>query len=183
MPIRSKVEFDTSPMRASWAVLGRKWTLPILYEVAIRGTVRFNQVLKSHPRLTGRALTKRLGELVNEGILARRLDSEGNPYYVLTDAGQDVWPILTALMNFGIRRYPQKVFADHKKRELTDVYPGQQELMLGSLTKFAQAKAPKAAPAPVRPLVAKTRASATASPVSAEPTPSSSAPSTSGSSR
>ncbi len=129
-------------MRASWGILGRKWTLPILYEVAIRGTVRFNQILKSSPRLTRRVLTKRLTELVKEGILAKRLDTEGNPYYVLTDSGQDVWPILTALMNFGIRRYPQKVFSDHRKRELADAYPGQQELMMGSLAKFAQAKTP-----------------------------------------
>lgn len=176
MPVRAKVEIAASPMRVSWAILGRKWTLPILHDVALRGTVRFNQILKSNPRLTGRTLTKRLGELVKEGLLAKRLDSEGSPYYVLTDAGADVWPILTALMNFGVRRFPQKVFADHQRRELADVYPGQQELMLGSLAKFAQAKSLKAIAPTVRPAIAKTKSgpTPTAVPTGPDPTPASS---------
>lgn len=172
-------------MRASWGLLGRKWILPILYEVAIRGTVRFNQILKSNPRLTGRSLTKRLAELVQEGLLAKRLDGEGNPYYVLTDAGQDVWPVLTALMNFGIRRYPQKVFLDHRKHDLAEVYPGQQELMLGSLVRFAQAKASKT-PSPIaRPVAPKAKPGSTSPPVPAspDPAPSSSTPATSGTPR
>ncbi len=82
----------------------------------------------------------RLRDLREEGLVERREDP-ANPKsvrYRLTEKGRDAIPILTALIQYGIRHHASRVFADKKSRDIGQVFPGRQSTMLGDLVPYAE---------------------------------------------
>jgi DNA-binding HxlR family transcriptional regulator len=82
-------------------IVGEKWALLAVREVFL-GNRRFDEIVKrtGAPRDT---LAARLRTLVAAGILGRRQYS-GHPArfeYCLTDAGRDLYPVITTLMRWG----------------------------------------------------------------------------------
>ena len=141
-PIRSRVPFKSCPIRTSLDLgcLGRKWALIVLRDVAFSRDVTFSQILHKNSGLTPRALSIRLRDLQGEGVIERVADAVDNRkvHYRLTRQGEDVVPILTALIPYGIQYHSDKVFEDKRPRELESLYPGNQEFMLGRLERFAK---------------------------------------------
>jgi DNA-binding HxlR family transcriptional regulator len=140
-PISSSVPFKSCPIRMSLDLgyLGRKWALIILRDVAFSRDMTFGQILRKNSGLTPRALSMRLRDLRKEGVIERvadRTDSR-KVHYRLTKQGEDAVPILTALIQYGIRHHSDRVFEDKRPRELETLYPGNQEFMLGRLERFA----------------------------------------------
>jgi DNA-binding HxlR family transcriptional regulator/peroxiredoxin len=84
-------------------VVGDWWTFLVVREVA-GGTTRFDGV-QAALGISRRALTERLGRLVERGILARTPYSERPPRhdYLLTAKGEGLLPVLLALQEFGDR--------------------------------------------------------------------------------
>jgi DNA-binding HxlR family transcriptional regulator len=140
-PIRSRVPFESCPIRTSldFGCLGRKWALIVLRDVAFSRDITFSQILRKNSGLTPRALSIRLRDLQKEGVIERVADAVDNRkvHYRLTRQGEDVVPILTALIQYGVRYHSDKVFKDKLPRELESLYPGNQEFMLGRLERFA----------------------------------------------
>lgn len=128
------------PIRATLDVLGRKWSLLILRDVAFFPGVRWGQFLRNIEGLTPRMLSMRLSELQEEGFIERVADGDGGQAkgYQLTPKGADAVPILTAFIHFGIRHHADHVFADGKPRTLSQVFPGPRPELLGSLGKYAR---------------------------------------------
>jgi DNA-binding HxlR family transcriptional regulator len=139
-PVLPKVPFEFCPIRLSLGCLGRKWALLILRDIAFLHDLTFSQILQRNSGLTPRALSIRLSDLQKEGVIERMVDDADNRkvHYRLTRQGRDVVPILTALIQYGIRYHADSVFEDEKPRELDSLYPGKQEFMLGRLEKFAK---------------------------------------------
>jgi DNA-binding HxlR family transcriptional regulator len=82
--------------------LGHAWALTVLRDVAFERRDRFGMILRANPGLTPRVLSKRLSELVREGILDRV--TEGRTVrYRLTGKGEDAAFILLALLRFSTR--------------------------------------------------------------------------------
>ncbi|MEE8231973.1 MAG: hypothetical protein V3R46_01470, partial [Thermoplasmata archaeon] len=54
----------------------------------------------------------------------------------------DAIPILTAFIQYGMRHHADRVFEDREPRALGDVFPGQQDRMLGRLGSFADEARP-----------------------------------------
>jgi DNA-binding MarR family transcriptional regulator len=81
----------------------------------------------------------RLRNLQEEGVIERIVDSADyrKVHYRLTEQGQDVIPVLTALIQYGARYHADMVFKDEKPRELETLYPANREFMLGRLQRFA----------------------------------------------
>ena len=81
----------------------------------------------------------RLRDLQKEDIIERMKDPEDHRkvHYRLTRQGQDVIPVLTALIQYGIQHHATRVFKDERPRELAGVFPGKQEFMLGRLARYA----------------------------------------------
>jgi len=81
----------------------------------------------------------RLKELQREGLIERLVDHKDTRVirYVLTRKGRDAIPVLTALIQFGAWHYPGLVFGDDKPRNLHELFPGEQKLMLGRLLTYA----------------------------------------------
>jgi DNA-binding HxlR family transcriptional regulator len=69
-----------------------------------------------------------------EGVIERVVDMDDNrkTHYKLTIQGRNAVPILTALIQYGIRYHADSVFEDEKPRDLDSLYPGNREFMLGS---------------------------------------------------
>jgi len=78
------------------------WWTPIVMREAFMGRRRFDEFQKSLSVSRG-VLTQRLGRLVEEGLLKKRLYEERPPRYeyVLTEKGRAFYPVLAAMWRFG----------------------------------------------------------------------------------
>jgi DNA-binding HxlR family transcriptional regulator len=138
-PFVPKIPIASCPIRASLGILGRKWILPVLRDIAFYRDVRFSDILRKNSGLTPRVLTFRLQELQSEGFIKRKI-REGNKrdiFYELTSKGKDTIPILTAFTYFGMRHHPGIVFDDGRPRNLSQVLPGAQRELLRGLADYA----------------------------------------------
>jgi len=125
------VEFKTCPIRASLGVLGKKWTLLILRNIALARIDRFNQIRRSVSGLTSRVLTMRLRELEESGLIKPVLIRE-RPRLVrwaLTEKGEDTIPILMSFISFGAKWYSSVVFEDKRPRTLGQLFPAELALL------------------------------------------------------
>jgi DNA-binding HxlR family transcriptional regulator len=137
------VPLQSCPIAATLGTLGRKWTLTILRDIAFEPGASFTQMLRSNAGLRPRTLSLRLGQLSRDGLIQRSSPSTGRrrANYYLTEKGREVWPILAGLVQFGVRNFPERVFADGRARNIEDVFPESARLMIGPLTNFARSAA------------------------------------------
>ena len=91
------------PIADALEVVGERWSMLVLRELGF-GVSRFNdiQVNTGAPRET---LALRLRKLEEAGVIERRryCDRPPRDEYVLTAAGRDLTPVLTALREWGER--------------------------------------------------------------------------------
>ncbi len=124
-PLLPAVEFKNCPIKASFGVLGRKWTLLILRDIGFRKIGRFNELLRSVPGLTPRVLSMRLSELEADGII-EQVETRDHPKLVrwgLTEKGESTLPILMSMIEFGSRWYAADVFEDKVPRAIEEIFP------------------------------------------------------------
>jgi DNA-binding HxlR family transcriptional regulator len=127
------------PIMASMGVLGHKWALIILRDVAFLPAPTFSQIQHRNPGLTPRVLSDRLKELRSAQLVEKVAHPSDDRifYYRLTDRGRDTIPVLAAVMHFGMKHLPEKVFEDGKPRRMKDSFPGLAERFLGELFDYA----------------------------------------------
>lgn len=119
------VEFKNCPIKVTIGVLGKKWTILILRDIALLRINRFNQIRRSLPGLTSRVLILRLHELEECGLIEAVVikDKPRVVEWALTEKGKDTIPILKSIMSFGVKWYADEVFEDRQARSLDDIYP------------------------------------------------------------
>jgi len=83
--------------------IGDKWCLMILRDLMVDGPRRFQDFNHARTGMAPNILSGRLKRLETEGIIFKRLYSEHPPRYeyVLTEKGQALTPVLTALRDWG----------------------------------------------------------------------------------
>jgi DNA-binding HxlR family transcriptional regulator len=93
------------PIARSLERVGEWWSILILRD-AFHGLTRFDQFQKSLD-IAPNMLTRRLGTLVESGLLERRRYHERPPRYeyVLTERGRDFRPVLWALLSWGNKHF------------------------------------------------------------------------------
>ena len=119
------VEFKTCPISASLGVLGKRWTLLILRDIAFLKIDRFNQIRRTIPGLTPRVLIMRLHELEEEGLI-KPVEVQEKPRlvrWVPTQKGKDTIPILMSFISFGAKWFSNVVFEDKRARTLQELFP------------------------------------------------------------
>ena len=87
-------------------VVGEWWTLLVIRDLFLR-VRRFDEI-QERLGISRNVLAERLDHLVEHGIVERRPYQE-NPVrydYVLTAKGRDLWPLLTALREWGDKWEP-----------------------------------------------------------------------------
>ncbi|WP_110984565.1 winged helix-turn-helix transcriptional regulator [Acaryochloris thomasi] len=90
------------PIEFTLDVLGGKWAIPILREL-FDGTRRTHQLLDALPGISSKTLMVRLRELERHGLVERQVFAEVPLHveYSITDKGQQVQPVLSALYQVG----------------------------------------------------------------------------------
>ncbi len=91
------------PVAMAAEIVCTRWTALILREL-LCGTYRFNELRKGVPRMSPTLLSKRLKELEEQGIIAQ---SDGQ--YRLTEAGEELRPIIMAMGSWGQRWIDSKL--------------------------------------------------------------------------
>lgn len=97
------------PIGRASRVLGDRWALLVLRE-AFLGVDRFDGFMERLP-ISRAALTSRLKMLADAGIIERQPATGKRATYRLTEAGEDLFPTLTALRQWSDRWLFEK---DHK---------------------------------------------------------------------
>lgn len=84
----------------SLKILSDYWTLRVIDELSDGATLRFNEIER---RLTGvntATLSKRLKDMLTDGLLTRTENSRADVTYCLTKLGQAAIPLLDAVNHF-----------------------------------------------------------------------------------
>jgi DNA-binding HxlR family transcriptional regulator len=104
---RPKLAYQADPIRESLSLLGAKWSLLIIRDVAFLDLHRFGEIRRNNPGLTARVLSRRLRQLVAAELLDRTQQGRG-VLYKLTSKGEDAVYILLAVLRYGIRHHMKK---------------------------------------------------------------------------
>ena len=124
--LKPAVVFLSCPVRASLDVLGRKWSLLILYSLGFMRISRFNEMRIYMPEITGSVLAKRLRHLEKTGYVKKNTQKNGSRPKVnweLTDKGKDTVPIIKSLIGHSSRWNAIELFADGTPKTLQQVFP------------------------------------------------------------
>lgn len=97
------MSMENCPVQRTLDVVGEKWTLLILRD-AVNGVRRFDD-FRRHIGLSEAVLSDRLRKLTAAGIMRtvpyREPGSRSRNEYRLTRKGWDLWPVVTALRQWG----------------------------------------------------------------------------------
>jgi DNA-binding HxlR family transcriptional regulator len=92
------------PIDESLKLFGKQWAGPVLMEF-LRGTDRFNTLLKAIPGISPRTLSTRLDDLEKAGLVMRAAPDTGSRRirYQLTSKGEDMRQLLREMTSFSLR--------------------------------------------------------------------------------
>lgn len=79
-----------------------RWTVVLLREM-LCGSTRFNDLRRGLPRMSPTLLSKRLKELELAGVIRSTPTAAGISEYLLTEAGEDLRPIIIGIGSWGQR--------------------------------------------------------------------------------
>lgn len=89
------------PVAKAMELFDERWTLLLVRELVL-GSERFNDLRRGLPRMSPSLLSTRLHQLTVAGIVQRTVDGS-EVRYVLTPAGRDLEPVVSALGTWGSR--------------------------------------------------------------------------------
>ncbi len=90
------------PVAMAAEIICSRWTVLVLREL-LAGTTRFNELRRGVPRMSPALLSKRLKELERAGIVSAEPNAKGVVEYRLTEAGQELRPIVFGMGFWGQR--------------------------------------------------------------------------------
>ena len=92
------------PVSCTLDVLGDRWSLLVVRDL-MRGKRRFAEFLESKEGIPTNTLAERLKRLVRSGIVESHRYNEHPPRleYVLTPKGEELRPIIRAMVDWGVR--------------------------------------------------------------------------------
>ena len=92
------------PVSCTLDILGDRWTLLVVRDL-VRGKRRFAELVESAERIPTNILADRLKRLVSLGVVQSRRYSDRPPRleYQLTEKGEDLRPVLRAMVEWGIK--------------------------------------------------------------------------------
>jgi DNA-binding HxlR family transcriptional regulator len=90
------------PVSMAAEILCSRWT-PLIIREMLCGTTRFNDLRRGVPRMSPALLSKRLKDLERAGIVQATRGYGATPEYRLTDAGNDLRPIVMGIGLWGQR--------------------------------------------------------------------------------
>lgn len=121
------------PVAMAAEIITRRWT-PLVIRELLCGSRRFNDIHRGVPRMSRTLLADRLEELEEAGVIERiTAGSDDHPEYVLTEAGEELRPIILELGFWGKRWVRRELTRDEydarllmwdmQRRIVTDALP------------------------------------------------------------
>lgn len=110
LPQGESVYKSNCPIIHALDIIGGKWKLPIIWSLAPKEPVRYNELKRRVQGITNMMLTKSLRELEEVGLIGRRQYDQVPPRveYYLTDRGSKLIPALNALYAWGDEQLQRK---------------------------------------------------------------------------
>ena len=104
-PKRSPKRRSGCPLNASVEILGDRWSLLIIRDMMLRGFRTYKEFLESFEGIATNILADRLRKLQAYGIITTERDpSDGRRlFYLLTEKGIDLAPVLTEMVLWAAR--------------------------------------------------------------------------------
>lgn len=98
------------PIARTLDIVGERWTLLIIRDL-LPGTMRFQDLQESLPRMAPNVLSDRLKTLEEHGLVRREFYSDHPPRaaYSLTDPGRELGVIVLALGRWGLQHIGGKL--------------------------------------------------------------------------
>lgn len=102
------------PVAHALALIGDRWTLLILRDLALNPSRRFQDFQESLQGCAPNTLSSRLKSMEENGMVARRQYAEHPPRfeYLLTEKGHGARPVLKALRSWGAELQSSSAEAD-----------------------------------------------------------------------
>ncbi|WNS40755.1 helix-turn-helix domain-containing protein [Paenibacillus sp. MMS20-IR301] len=93
------------PATFAFHVISGKWNLPILAYLSEEEAIRYNELKRRLPGITGTTLTNCLKDLINYGIIHREQYNEVPPRveYSLSPSGRELVPLIASIVAWGER--------------------------------------------------------------------------------
>lgn len=97
----SKIYYN--PVEFAMDKIGGTWRMPILWRLKDK-TMRYNELMKSMPKITHKMLTTSLRDLEKDGFVFRNVYPVVPPKveYSLTERGKEAIKIIDYIRNYGI---------------------------------------------------------------------------------
>lgn len=89
------------PVATASEVIGERWT-PLIIRELVCGSQTFNEIRMGVTRISPTLLSDRLKKLIKAGVI-RKVQKNTHIRYELTDAGEELRPVITALGAWGQR--------------------------------------------------------------------------------
>jgi len=112
------------PIDNTFKIVGKRFTVHIIRNMAMRGQTRFNQFLASIENSNPKTLSARLKEMEKAGLITREVYNEApiRVEYNLTKKGKDLQGILDQMAAFSMKHYSKTVFKHGKQRSYKQVF-------------------------------------------------------------
>ena len=97
------------PITEIWQLLGKRWSLSILYTITKNKTIRFNELKKSLSEISATVLSERLSELESQGLITKKMFAEIPPRveYSLSPKTSELGKIIEEL-NDWVKKWKSK---------------------------------------------------------------------------
>ena len=108
MAYEKKIPVDLDcPLRLTMSLIDSKWKSCVLDELRSGEPMRPNEIHKSLPEATPRVLDMQMKEMVNDGLLEKRIYPEIPPRseYRITELGLSLLPIIDQMLRWGEEHY------------------------------------------------------------------------------
>jgi len=100
---------STCPIATALELIGDRWTLLVIRDLAFSGKRHFREFLKSEEAISSNILADRLNQLVETGLLTKSGDPTHaqKAVYSLTEKGIDLLPVLVGISAWTQKHYPE----------------------------------------------------------------------------
>jgi DNA-binding HxlR family transcriptional regulator len=98
------------PVTYTLSKIGGRWKSIIIYNL-LQGTRRYSELKKLIPAITEKMLIQHLKELEADGLVFRQVRAVVPPHvvYSLTEAGQELGPVLREMADWGFKNRPPEL--------------------------------------------------------------------------
>ena len=112
------------PIDNTFKIIGKKFTIHIIRNMAMMGQTRFNQLLDGIEDSNPKTLSARLKEMEKADLISRKVYDEVpiRIEYTLTKKGKDLVGIIGQMAAFSMKHYPKDIFKDGKPRNFKQVF-------------------------------------------------------------